>query len=146
MNWKLHTLPIAFQHVTGSHTGKAIKKQFEEIARKYNIRHKVFKIVADQAANVKKAFVDTTESDDVITIATSLIRRQKNIDAIAEKERLRIYQEQINKDVLDGEIEAMNKTSPVAELSRKRTAAELIEEFEQDFEDSEEPEESLLGN
>ena len=28
----MHTIAIDFQHVTGPHTGKAIKKQFEEIA------------------------------------------------------------------------------------------------------------------
>ena len=61
-NWNLISIPIAFQYVTGPHTGKAIKSQFEEIASKFNIRTKVFKIVADQAANVKNAFKDTLEA------------------------------------------------------------------------------------
>ena len=103
---------------------KAIKKQFEEIAAKFKIRSKVFKIVADQAANVKKAFVDTTQCDDVLTIATDLIRRQKNIDAIQEAERLRALQEQINREALESSIAEMNAPLTVLEPGRKRTAAE----------------------
>ncbi len=140
----MHTIAIDFQHVTGPHTGKAIKKQFEEIAAKFKIRSKVFKIVADQAANVKKAFVDTTQCDDILTLATDLIRRQKNIDAIQEAERLRALQEQINREALESSIAEMNAPLTVIEPGRKRTAAELIDNFDE-FEDTEEPDESIQG-
>ena len=66
--WVMQTLPIAFQHLTGKHTGEAIKKQFEAVSQSFNLKTKTFKLVADQAANVKKAFVDLKEADDVINI------------------------------------------------------------------------------
>ena len=80
----MHTIPIAFQYVTGSHTGKAIKSQFDEISKVYGISSKTFKIVADQAANVKKAFSETLEAEDVLSIATKLLRLQKKKDELAE--------------------------------------------------------------
>ena len=144
-NWQMHTIPIAFQHVTGSHTGKAIKQQFEEIATKFNIRSKVFKIVADQAANVKNAFKESVQADDVLTIATDLIRRQKNSDAIKENERLRLVQESVNREELEKSIEEANscdQSSEKASVSIKRTAAQVLLD-EDEFEDSEEAEDSI---
>ena len=47
-NWELHSIPIAFEFVVGSHTGEAIKSQYDLISREFNLEHKTFKIVADQ--------------------------------------------------------------------------------------------------
>ena len=49
-------LPIAFEFVGGKHTGEAIKSQYDQIVQEFNLVDKTFKIIADQAANVKKAF------------------------------------------------------------------------------------------
>ena len=134
-NWNLHSIPIAFQHVTGPHTGQAIKKQFEEIATNFNIRSKVFKIVADQAANVKNAFKEVIEAEDVLTIACDLIRRQKNQDALDEKERLRLIEAELTIEALNESIEEMNSTKHPTENIDKRNAAQLLldESFLLDF-------------
>jgi hypothetical protein len=47
----------------GSHTGTSIKRQYYQILDDYKIET-VYKIVADQAANMKKAFVDEQEGVD----------------------------------------------------------------------------------
>ena len=55
-------IPIRFEYVEGRHTGVLIKKQFDSMLDMYDISDKVFKIVADQAANMKKAFKETTSA------------------------------------------------------------------------------------
>ena len=54
MFWQLRNITIAFLYSPGSHTAINIKKQYDEVIKKYNIEEKVFKIVCDQAANMKK--------------------------------------------------------------------------------------------
>ena len=56
---------IGFEYVTGSHTAKAIKKQYYSMLKKYNIENKIFKTVADQATNMKKALSEETESNEI---------------------------------------------------------------------------------
>jgi hypothetical protein len=38
-----HTIPIAFQNVTGGHTGKGIKEQYDKITRKFILDEKSLK-------------------------------------------------------------------------------------------------------
>ncbi len=40
--WNLLTIPIAFQYVTGSHTGKAIKSQFDAIQKEFGLTNKTY--------------------------------------------------------------------------------------------------------
>jgi hypothetical protein len=64
------------------------RDQFDEIVQDLKIENKAYKIVADQAANVKNAFAEVEEAEDPIIIATTLARRQQKIDLIKEnKER-----------------------------------------------------------
>ena len=44
----MQTIPVAFEHVKGKHTGVAIKEQFEKVSQSLKIENKTFKIVADQ--------------------------------------------------------------------------------------------------
>ena len=135
-NWKLHTLAVAFQYVTGKHTGKAIKTQFDVVSKEFEIGDKVFKIVADKAANVKKAFAQTEEAVDVIKIATDLVKRQKKLDLIKHQEEDERIQQEKNREALENSIEEMNKTSPVVsnKSNKKRTADELLNDFVEEFE------------
>ena len=43
--------------MSGRHTAKNIKKQYDLIVKRYGIEDKIFKICADQAANMKKALL-----------------------------------------------------------------------------------------
>ena len=54
---------IFFKINLASHTSTSIKKQFDEIIDKFEITNRVFKIVADQAANVKCAFKNVKFSE-----------------------------------------------------------------------------------
>ena len=47
-DWEIHSIPIAFEYVSGRHTGEAIKAKFDVISKAFNIVDKTFKIVADQ--------------------------------------------------------------------------------------------------
>jgi hypothetical protein len=88
-NWVLHTIPIAFEFVKGKfkkikmidfnqtkfkkklflgrHTGLNIKAQYDRVCEAFGIENKVYKIVADQGANVKCATKTTKEADDIIS-------------------------------------------------------------------------------
>ena len=144
MDWNMHTIPIAFQYVSGPHTGKAIKKQYDEISSQYGIDNKTFKIVADQAANVKKAFSKTLETCDVLTITTNLMRRQAKKDKLEKAEKDRIEAEALAVNELNTSIENMNAkcSSPSEKPSRKRTAEQVLtkmcDENEDLYEDTEE--------
>lgn len=61
-DWNLTCIPFALQPITGSHTGVAIKEQYDLITKKFGIDDKVFKLVGDSASNNKKAFKHQTES------------------------------------------------------------------------------------
>jgi len=50
-NWELLTIPIAFEHVVGKHTGIFIKEPFVLVTTKFNIKNKIFKIDADQGTS-----------------------------------------------------------------------------------------------
>ena len=54
--WEIVNIPITFEFVSGSHTGKAIKDQYDNIIDKFGIRDKVFKIVADQGIIINIIF------------------------------------------------------------------------------------------
>ena len=143
--WNMHTIYIAFQHVTGKHTGKAIKKQFDEIVQDLKIENKVYKIVADQAANVKNAFAEVEEAEDPIIIATTLARRQQKIDLIKENQEREKETQAENLIILEKQINDMN--APIVldanVVSRKRTAQDLLNDFDEEFEDTEELDESF---
>ena len=68
----------------GSHTSASIKKQFDEIIDKFEITNRVFKIVADQAANVKCAFKNITSVDT----RTQLKNNDQDIDQLEFVEKL----------------------------------------------------------
>ena len=92
----MRTYVIAFEYVTGRHTAINIKKQYDLILNRFNITDKVFKVVADQAANMKKALEDVTESntiagganeENLISLTKMLVERRRKLDQIEEKKQ-----------------------------------------------------------
>ena len=67
--------------------GSAIKKQYDEVCSEWKIDGKVYKVVCDQAANVKCAHKDTAECPDIVNLAMSLLAKQRNLDALNEKQQ-----------------------------------------------------------
>ena len=98
----------------GSNTGTSIKRQYYQILDDYKIET-VYKNVADQAANMKKAFVDEQEGVDknskpedfyLITAQNLLIeQRRADLDELKKKQEEKARQE------LEIEIEEMNAAS-----------------------------------
>jgi hypothetical protein len=80
--------------IGGSHTGIRIKAQYDKIIKIFDLESKVFKVCADQGANVKKAFKLQKEAlhsakketnyrvedddDEVINLAEDLLDRVKS--------------------------------------------------------------------
>jgi hypothetical protein len=93
-NWNLINFTIGFEYVTGKHTGVNIKKQFDEVCKRFNIEKKIFKTVADQAANMKKAFYSFLESSEIVggvddynVIKTTklLIEKRRQLDVLEQQ-------------------------------------------------------------
>lgn len=87
-NWNIINLTIGFEYVTGKHTGANIKKQFDEVCKRFNTENKIFKTVADQAANMKKDFysflylneiVGEVDDDNIISTTKLLIDLERLI-------------------------------------------------------------------
>jgi hypothetical protein len=62
----MKTITIAFEYMSGRHTAENIKIQYDMILARFNIQDKIFKIVADQAANMKKSFSNVLESKTIV--------------------------------------------------------------------------------
>jgi len=103
----MRTIVIAFEYVTGRHTAINIKKQYDSILERFEIADKVFKIVADQAANMKKALQSETEStsivggaseDSIINLTKLLIESRKKQDYLQERKQAALA-ENLNKSI-----------------------------------------------
>ncbi len=99
--------------------------------KKVHIEDKVYKVVADQAANMKKAFHDTVESNEtvnLIELTKNLLYEQKQRDLIVKQIALR--------EIVETDIEEMNKTCvEKKDGTKKRTREELYDDFDE-FDDS----------
>jgi hypothetical protein len=108
----------------GRHTGDAIKKHYDQTVKFYDISTNVFKIIADQGANVKKAFKETREcdnSDEIINLTKNMLDEQRKIDLKAKQDTMRIE--------LEKEIEKANKLQDTNIDSRKRKREEVLNDF-----------------
>jgi hypothetical protein len=87
----------------------------------YDISKNVFKIIADQGANVKKAFKETREcdnTDEIIKLAKDMLEEQRKIDLKIKQEEKRIE--------LEKEIEVANAKIDDNQNGRKRKRDEII--------------------
>lgn len=75
--------------MTGRHTAPNLKKQYDLIMERFSIQDKIFKVVADQAANVKKSFENYFEStkivggaceENIVKITNLLLDRRRQLD------------------------------------------------------------------
>ncbi len=123
---------IAFEYMAGRHTSDNIKNQYDLIVDRYNViffciyfryifqliicitqlSSKIFKIVADQAANMKKALQDVKEStcivgdDNIENLTQLLLERSRKYDLINNAKQQKEVEE-INKS-----IDEFNSTKP----------------------------------
>ena len=113
----MKNIVIAFEYVTGKHSAANIKAQFDLILERYGIKEKIFKVVADQAANMKKALEDVSEStsipgganeDNIMNLTKMLIERRRNLDAIEEKQQI-MQAESLIKDIEEFNNEFQNE-------------------------------------
>ena len=113
----------------GSHTGTSIKNQYNKILEEYKIET-VYKVVADQAANMKKAFADEPEGilknneqeDFFLIFAQNLLvyQRREELEALKKK------QEEQARVELEKDIEEMNKSSPNKVVDLKNYTREQV--------------------
>jgi len=143
----LRTIVIAFEYVTGRHTAINIKKQYDSILERYNIENKVLKVVADQAANMKKALSDERESncivggaseDNLINLTKLLVERRRKLDKIHENKQ-NVLVDEINKSINEINSEFANSKS-LPKFNRLKIISELDELTEELTDESDEEE------
>ena len=111
----------------GRHTGDAIKKHYDETVKFFDISSNVFKIIADQGANVKKAFKETREcdnTDEIINLTKHMLEEQQKIDLKAKQDLMRID--------LEKEIEKANSKQDDHIDKRKRKRDDVLNDFFED--------------
>jgi len=105
------------------------------VCEEFEISDKVFKIVADSAANNKCAFKNKLEAQDETNILAKMLAKQRKRELFQEKAKL--IKEAEDKAVVDInlEIEACNRVVPSTETERPKTAAQLLLELDNDEDD-----------
>ena len=107
MSFKCIRFNLKFLLIKGRHTAKNIKKQYDELLSEYELEDKVFKVVADQAANMKKALKDVNEStsiegganeDNIESLTQLLIERRRRYDLVESKKQQKAVEE-LNKSI-----------------------------------------------
>lgn len=133
----MRTYVIAFEYVTGRHTAVNIKKQYD--LNRFNITDKVFKVVADQAANMKKALEDVTESnsivgganeENIISLTKMLVERRRKLDQIEEKRQSQLVSE-LNKsiDEINNQFSNVNNQPKINKFFNRDQILKLNEEY-----------------
>uniref|UniRef100_A0A1X7TG49 HAT C-terminal dimerisation domain-containing protein n=1 Tax=Amphimedon queenslandica TaxID=400682 RepID=A0A1X7TG49_AMPQE len=56
--FEMKSLLLSCSRLVGHHTGEHIVSEFEDVALTYNISEKIFKVISDNASNMKKGFND----------------------------------------------------------------------------------------
>lgn len=64
-DWKLESVMLCCNRITGRHTGDNILQSYEELAVEFNIDRKVGHIVTDNASNMMRAFVTLQGFNDI---------------------------------------------------------------------------------
>ena len=78
--WEVKSLLIACSQLHGRHTGENIVSELEEIVTRLKISDKVYRVVTDNASNVKKAFADKVSMPSVEVEAESEESEQEDED------------------------------------------------------------------
>jgi hypothetical protein len=47
---------FVFVYKIGRHSGVNVKDEYDKVVKFHDLKHKVFKVITDQAANMRKAF------------------------------------------------------------------------------------------
>ena len=68
-----------FVYKIGRHSGVNVKDEYDKVVKFYDFKHKVFKVITDQAANMRKAFGNEKEAhdtDEIIKLTNELLLNQ----------------------------------------------------------------------
>lgn len=131
-DWNLRQVTLAFERMEGRHTGANIKSQFDQICNNFNLDDRVFKIISDQAANMKAAMKEKNSADSLTEIAlSSSLRTQKRLE-LAQKREVEA------RCKLEKEIDSANASTPVESVQKSvpMKAAQLIDNWVFDQDDS----------
>ena len=102
----------------GRDTGEQIKTSYDQVVKFYDVQNKVFKIVADQGANIKKGFRNEREceqDDEIVKLTNEMLLQQKKKDFKQKQDILRqsLEEEIAEMNIVtndEGDNDGMNKS------------------------------------
>ncbi len=83
MYTSIHLSNISFVLIKGRHFGVNINNEYDKFIKFSDLKHKIFKVITDKAANMWKAFeneAEARESDKVIKLTNELLLNQIKLD------------------------------------------------------------------
>ena len=105
------------------------------MCEEFDISYKVFKIVADSAANNKNAFKNELEAQDETNILAKMLAKQRKKELFQEKENLIKLAEAEQVVEMNLEIQDFNKVIQSTETEKPKTATQLLLEIDNDEDD-----------
>ena len=149
---------LAIERFTGSHTGERIAAAFDSVVDKYDLCHKIDHIVADNAANMRKAFtvrfpradddqVDESDGTDAVDVDDPQSWEElpdsewSSVNSVmvagSKKERLSCFCHSLHLTVSDGLKETRclsNAVTKACKLSTMLHQGQIFrDEFEKEF-------------
>ena len=134
-DWNMQSIPFAFRPVHGSHTGVNIRKQYNEVTEEFDVKEKVFKIVADSAANNKSAFKDIYEASDETLVLARMINKSRKTELHIHRRENEKRREDERVILINESISVFNTVEKDVAYSKSKTAAEILLMMDNDEDD-----------
>jgi hypothetical protein len=138
MYTSIHLSNISFILIKGRHFGVNIKNEYDKVIKFYDLKHKIFKVITDQAANMRKAFeneAEARESDEVIKLTNELLLNQIKLDKKNKQDILRAeLMHEI--DVFNSVETTQEKSNTTTKQSRDEVLANLLDDSLDDITDT----------
>jgi len=124
--WKALSLLLSCSKLNGRHTAESILSEFEEVVSNTGVSLKVYRVVTDNASNVKKAFMEglpgfemmDDDDDDHDEELTTGIEDHVQLDEIEIPQRLSCFAHTLQLSIKDGLKSSRQVSSTVAKASR----------------------------
>ena len=133
--WNMQSIPFAFRPVHGSHTGVNIRKQYNDVTTEFEIKEKVFKIVADSAANNKCAFRDIFEASDETLVLARMVNKRRKTELYFEKLNYERKKEEEKVITINDSINAFNTVKKDEVFVKSKTAVDVLLMLDNDEDD-----------
>ena len=130
---------LVFVYKICRHSGVNVKDEYDKVVKFYDLKHNVFKVITDQAANMRKAFGNEKEAhdtDEINKLTNELLLNQITLDKKTKQDILRV---ELEEEILEfSTVEKRNQTENivVSKKNRDQILASLLDDSDEDITDT----------